>query len=231
MADSPSTQTTEPQFSISSAPRTVVQSELPKEFANIKQNSESVEPKLVNGPSGNGEKLARVPSAANVQAESRPNSAISQQDRVRLVQRISRSFSRLGPDGGQIQLRLHPPQLGSLNVQVKIEGRSMAAKVTTETQAAREAILEGLPTLRSRLAEQGYDISSFQVELTENGADASFARDLNHGDTSQDQGRSSQPTTEYQARDALRASRLESRSQVTTPTEHWRSPTGIDVDV
>ena len=99
---------------------------------------------------------------------------MNQQERVRLVQRIARSFARLGPEGGNINLRLHPPQLGSLNVQVRLEGRTMTAKLTAENSAAREVILEGLPTLRSRLAEQGFEISQFQVDVASNGSDAAL---------------------------------------------------------
>ena len=97
---------------------------------------------------------------------------LTQAEKVRLVQRVSRSFARLGPMGGQISLKLHPPQLGALNVQVRMEGRSMTAKLTTETGAARDAILESLPVLRTRLAEQGFEISSFQVEVADNQSDA-----------------------------------------------------------
>ena len=37
---------------------------------------------------------------------------------------VARSFSRLGPDGGQVTLKLNPPQLGVLNVSIKIEGQT-----------------------------------------------------------------------------------------------------------
>jgi flagellar hook-length control protein FliK len=94
---------------------------------------------------------------------------LSQQERVRLVQRVARSFSRLGPDGGQITLKLHPPQLGVLNVSVRMEGQTMSAKLQTESSAARDAILENLPVLRERLAEQGVDVASFQVDVSGGG--------------------------------------------------------------
>lgn len=90
---------------------------------------------------------------------------ISQQERVRLVQRVARSFSRLGPEGGQVTLKLHPPQLGVLNVSIKIEGHSMTARLQTETSSARDAIVESLPVLRERLSEQGIEIEKFQVDV------------------------------------------------------------------
>ena len=95
---------------------------------------------------------------------------LTQAERVRLVQRIARSFSRTGPAGGEVNLRLHPPELGALAVQIRIEGRSMSAKMTAESQAAREVILESLPQLRTRLAEQGYDVLAFSVEVAADSA-------------------------------------------------------------
>jgi flagellar hook-length control protein FliK len=45
----------------------------------------------------------------------------------------------------------------------------MSAKLTAQSQAAREAILESLPQLKSRLAAQGFEVSSFAVEVTTEG--------------------------------------------------------------
>ena len=90
---------------------------------------------------------------------------ITQQERVRLVQRVARSFSRLGPDGGQVTLKLNPPQLGVLNVSIKIEGQTMTARLQTETTAARDVIIDNLPVLRDRLSEHGIEVEKFQVEV------------------------------------------------------------------
>lgn len=110
--------------------------------------------------------------AQSTSTNSQRTADLTQAERVRLVQRVSRSFARLSPTGGSINLKLHPPQLGSLNVQVRLEGRTMTAKLTTESVAARDVILESLPVLRGRLAEQGFEISQFQVDVAENHADA-----------------------------------------------------------
>ncbi|MFO0942215.1 MAG: flagellar hook-length control protein FliK [Pirellulales bacterium] len=95
---------------------------------------------------------------------------ISRAEKARMVQRVARSFSRVGPMGGNVNLKLHPPELGALAVQVKIEGKSMSAKLTTESSAAREVILESLPQLRNRLAEQGFDVQLFTVDVASDGA-------------------------------------------------------------
>jgi len=129
-------------------------------------------------------KIERQESPGGASA-SQDSDQLTQAERVRLVQRVARSFARLGPMGGQINIRLHPPQLGSLNVQVRMEGRTMTAKLTTESTAARDAILESLPVLRGRLSEQGFEIASFQVEVADNHADTTsgqFQSGTDHAD-------------------------------------------------
>ncbi len=127
------------------------------------------------GPSSTNSASKAAASSARPEGADSQSSVLTQQERVRLVQRVSRSFARLGPTGGQINIKLHPPQLGSLNVQVRLEGRTMTAKLSTETAAARDAILESLPVLRSRLAEQGFEVSQFQVEVADNNSNAADA--------------------------------------------------------
>ncbi|HBE66813.1 MAG TPA: hypothetical protein DDW52_01560, partial [Planctomycetaceae bacterium] len=110
-------------------------------------------------------------TTASPQGQSFPDSVkaesgdITQQERVRLIQRVSRSFSRLTPQGGEMNLRLHPPQLGSLAVRVRLDGNTMSAELTAQSEAAREIISENLPILRRRLADQGIEISRFQVDV------------------------------------------------------------------
>ena len=115
--------------------------------------------------STDGEVIPEDPAAKPVE--------LTQQERIRLVQRVARSFTRLCADGGQISLRLHPPELGALSVTVRIEGRSMSARMETESSAAREVILENLPQLRQRLSEQGFEVQQIQVELANSQTDAS----------------------------------------------------------
>ncbi len=73
-------------------------------------------------------------SASDPASDEVDSRQLSQQERVRLVQRVARSFSRLGPDGGQVTLKLHPPQLGVLNVSIKIEGQAMTARMQNRDQ-------------------------------------------------------------------------------------------------
>jgi len=86
-------------------------------------------------------------------------------DRVRFVQRVARAFEALGQRRGTVRLRLHPPELGSLRLEVTVQRGMMTARLETETHAARNLLLDNLPALRERLAQQDIRVQQFQVDL------------------------------------------------------------------
>jgi flagellar hook-length control protein FliK len=86
-------------------------------------------------------------------------------ERVRLVQRVARAFHSVGDEGGEVQLRLRPPELGSLRMEIAVRDGVMTAKLETETAAARNILLDNLPQLRERLAEQNVKVERFDVNV------------------------------------------------------------------
>jgi flagellar hook-length control protein FliK len=86
-------------------------------------------------------------------------------DTTRLLSRVARAFAAAQERDGEIRLRLSPPELGALRLEVRIQDGVMVAHLETETEAARTAIVENLPALRERLAEQGVRIERFDVDL------------------------------------------------------------------
>ena len=107
----------------------------------------------------------------------------------------------------------------------------MAAKLTTETVAAREAIIENLSVLRNRLSEQGFEISAFQVDVSGGQTDSNSQGKPSHWTF--DQGEQSGFGHESQRDNSRRNSILgasESQSETTgTTTANWYSGTSIDV--
>ena len=91
--------------------------------------------------------------------------AQDQIDRVRFVQRVARAFESVGEHGGNLHLRLHPPELGSLRLEVAVRNGVMTARLEAETPAAQSLLLDNLPLLRERLAEQNIRIERFDVDL------------------------------------------------------------------
>lgn len=89
----------------------------------------------------------------------------SNADRVRLVQRVARAFQRLGPDGGRVQVMLHPAELGSVRLDLRIDGNRMDARMTAESELARSVLREHLPELRQRLADSGLVVERIEIEV------------------------------------------------------------------
>jgi flagellar hook-length control protein FliK len=156
--------------------------------------------------------------------------ALSQQERVRVIQRIARSFNRISSEGGTINLRLHPQHLGSVNVQVRLDGRALSARLSTETTAARDAIMQDLPALRQRLADQGFDVTKFQVDVAGNGADASFAQSNGQSQSGQSENRSNGPQIDYRRVAANREARAATTRQL-QPTSSLPSQSGAGIDL
>ena len=193
----------------------------------------STEQKLANKTTG-------VPGNNLESSQTGQQVDISRAEKVRLAQRVARSFSRVGPTGGNIQLKLHPPELGSLAVNIKIEGKSMSAKLTTESQAAREVIMESLPQLRTRLAEQGYDVVQFTVDVASESATTDNQSGTGQGTGQSGAGQGGQsggssesssrslPGTDLRRSNYLRR-QIDAASQVARPTVASFSSRSIDV--
>ena len=90
-------------------------------------------------------------------------------DRARFVQRVGRALQAAQSRDGQIQLRLSPPELGSLRISISVQEGLISAKLETETVAARNILLDNLPALRERLAEQEIRIEKFDVDVPRDG--------------------------------------------------------------
>jgi len=133
-------------------------------------------PKPTPSPAGQVEPspAPRAPAAQQPQpspaAEQPAAPAAEQVDRVRFVQRVAGAFEAAGDRGGSIRLRLHPPELGSLRLELTVRNGMMRARLEAETPAARNLLLDNLPALRERLAGQQIKVEQFDVDLADHGA-------------------------------------------------------------
>ncbi len=90
---------------------------------------------------------------------------LSQQDKVELVQRVFHAVRLARLRDGELRLRLHPPELGALRVELRVEGGALMARLEAESPAARDLLMDNLPDLRQRLAEHRLKIERFDVTL------------------------------------------------------------------
>jgi flagellar hook-length control protein FliK len=86
-------------------------------------------------------------------------------DRTRFVQRVEGAVRAAQQRDGRIQVRLSPPELGNLKIELAVQNGVMTAKLEAETPAARNALLDNLPALRERLAQQDIRVEKFEVDI------------------------------------------------------------------
>jgi len=112
------------------------------------------------------------------------SSSAGEVDRVKFLQRVSSAFRAADEQGGQIRLRLSPPELGSMRLELTLRNGLMTAHVQAETDTARNMLLDHLPQLRERLADHNIKIDHFDVELmnqSKNGTPQNFAGQRDSG--------------------------------------------------
>ncbi|WP_254512063.1 flagellar hook-length control protein FliK [Anatilimnocola floriformis] len=138
-------------------------------------------------------------------------------DAARFLQRVSKAFEVASERGGEIRLRLSPPELGALRVEVNMSEHGLAARVEVENSDARAILLENLPALRERLAEQGMKLEKFDVDLSQREPDQQMNQQFS------DQPRDRNPARE--TRPMITAVKTTSSTPTTTnstPTSGWQ---------
>ena len=110
---------------------------------------------------------SQTPSAGST-GQARASDGMDQAARVRFVQRVAGAFGSAS-QGGTVRMQLHPAELGSLSLEVSVRNGAMTARLETDTPEARNLLLDNLPALRERLAQQDIKIDRFEVDY-HNGA-------------------------------------------------------------
>ncbi len=90
-------------------------------------------------------------------------------DRARFVGRVEGAIRAAEARDGRIQVRLSPPELGALRIELNMHQGVMTARIEAETTAARNLLLDNLPALRDRLAQQDVRIDRFDVDVRRDG--------------------------------------------------------------
>ena len=116
--------------------------------------------------SGGTPTSSRPESGRGEVARSNSGTQITAYQEGKLVQRVLRGVEQLANGGGQVRLRLHPAELGSLQISLRVEAGLVSAKLEVENATARDALLSNVQTLKDRLAEQGIKVGSFEVEVS-----------------------------------------------------------------
>jgi flagellar hook-length control protein FliK len=101
----------------------------------------------------------------------------------------------MGSREGSVRLKLSPPELGVLKLEIGVSKGVMKARVEAETPAAKSLLLDNLPELRERLAQQNINIQQFDVDLMDRSTGGMPQQTFDQSDSgSRQQNRSSRRT-------------------------------------
>lgn len=124
-------------------------------------------PDRIDSLTGSNDLMSRLTARVPARMEPATTNDVNLNDpqRVRFVQRVASAFKAAGERDGTVRVRLSPPELGSLRLQVTIKQGVMTAQLETETPEARRVLMENLPELRDRLAQQDMKVERFDINL------------------------------------------------------------------
>ncbi len=98
-------------------------------------------------------------------SETSKSSEPSPVDVTRFVSRVAKAVQTASDRDGVVQLRLSPPELGSLKIQLTVKDGVMSAALEADNSNARRMLLDHLPALRDRLADQNIRVDRFDVDV------------------------------------------------------------------
>ncbi|HPQ69730.1 MAG TPA: flagellar hook-length control protein FliK [bacterium] len=82
----------------------------------------------------------------------------------RVVRMVNQQMVRRAADGGgTMRLRLDPPELGRVKLEVTVEQQHVRAQAVVESGQVRQVLMEHLPDLKQQLAQQGMQLDQFDV--------------------------------------------------------------------
>jgi flagellar hook-length control protein FliK len=145
---------------------------------------------------------------------------LSAADQMRLIQRVARAIEAAPQNGGILRLRLSPPELGAVRLEVAVRRGKMTARIETESAQTRNVLLDQLPQLRERLEGQGIRIDRFEVEVGPQ----------DHGDSSSQSSHTEDPYRSSSPREN-RPKTVASETTATAPTESRWSISATRVNV
>lgn len=94
-------------------------------------------------------------------------------DPAEFASRLAAALNTARDSGRQLRIRLHPPELGSLSVEVTAREGALFARLDVESRAAQRVVLEHIGQLREILTQQGTPVERIDVHIDHRAADGS----------------------------------------------------------
>lgn len=133
--------------------------------------------------SGSGHAASAEPAPIQPSAPGQANATASTANGANLADgsdalneaRLTRGLrSALNQQGGSVTLRLTPPEMGTVRIQMQLQGTQVTAQFHAETDAARSMLQQQLGQLRSALEGQGLSVERLGVQSMSGSNASSF---------------------------------------------------------
>jgi len=82
-----------------------------------------------------------------------------------LADRVSNAIRLSHQNGRQLRIRLHPPELGALQIEISARDGVLTARLEVQTPSTRQVILENMSLLRDALSQNGMAVERISVQL------------------------------------------------------------------
>lgn len=166
----------------------------------------------------NGNTGATLSTAFNPAGLTQAESSNDALNSARLTRGLNAAVNQ---QGGNITLRLTPPELGTVRIQLNLQGGNVSAQFHAETDSARTLLTQQLGQLRTSLESQGLNVerlgvqglnsssnsSSLQQQQSNQSQTQAEADGRSRGGQQQQPGNSNSESQEERARDNLAAAR------------------------
>jgi flagellar hook-length control protein FliK len=129
--------------------------------------------------------LGQAGPVSNASLGAGPQTPLPEADATRVTDRVVKSLNTIAANrGGTVTLRLTPPDLGTLRIQVTMSGGSVQATFEASTAAVGRVIEQNAATLRHSLEGQGLQVERINVQVnTSNSSNASAQQDTGDSPT------------------------------------------------
>ena len=131
--------------------------------------------------------------------------------------------------GGVMNMKLSPPELGTMRIQMTINQGTVTAQFTVATEQARELLDRSLSMLRSSLESRGLSVERLGVQVT--AAESSARNDGADAGEQRDSGESDHDAAEHQSRGRQEKAPGGGRSMATVAADFAQSFEAINADV
>jgi flagellar hook-length control protein FliK len=123
-------------------------------------------------------------------------SAQSVQTAQEMADRVADALRSGFDSGGELRVRLEPPALGKVQIEVQSDAGSVSARLEVQTPAARQTLLDNISMLHDAIGQAGATVNRIDIEVVpqqqHHDSTDSDSRNANSGSQQQDSGANSQ---------------------------------------